>query len=302
MKKLASLFAVVAVSLFLFVSCKKDIIPVPVPIVYTVQATVDKNVNIQKSSFPVNKGGNVTVAVSTNVGYIIDIVLIDGASVSIADNLTNYSYTFSEVNTNHNISITSKPVFIPPTYSVTINTSINVTYTTNIPVTEIKSGSDVNINFTTPIGYDVDTVLVDGVKASLTNKSYKFLNITHNHDIRVTSKINETFRILTEPRGWVEDSVSVKESDNTWTHYKSAARDSIFFYPDLRIDIYQKGKLVGNGSWSLSGAKSDTILFGGNYGYHILYIDKNLMKTSTKSQTNNGVSPEDNIKVVFIRP
>ncbi len=302
MKKILLLLAFV-VSLLMFVSCKKEPLPpVPIPIVYTIKTTVDQNVIVDKASFSVNKGDNATVTASTNTGYIVDAVSIDGTSLSIADNLTAYSYTFSSVNTNHSISITSKKVFVSPTYSVNIKTSPNVTYTTTISTTEIKSGSDMTINFTTPIGYDVDTVLVDGVKASLTNKAYKFLNIIANHNITVTSKINERFKILTEPRAWVEDSVSVKEIDNTWSSYKSEARDSIFFYPDLKIDIYQKGKLVGNGNWSLSGAKSDTILFNGKYGYTILYLGENLMKTSTKSQTNSGLSPEDNIKTVFIRP
>ena len=301
MKKILVLLAIAFVSLLVFVSCKKEPLPpIPVP-TFTIKATVDQNVIVNKSTFIINKGDNVTVAASTNTGYIVDAVSIDGTSLSIADNLTTYSYTFSSVASNHSINITSKKVFIPPTYSVTIKTSSNVTYTTTISTTEIKSGSDMTINFTTPIGYDVDTVLVDGVKASLTSKSYKFLNITANHNITVTSKINRTFRILTEPKAFVEDSVYLKEIDNTWTPHKSAARDSIFFYPDLKIDIFEKGNKISD-TWSLSGAKSDTLLLGGLYWYTIESIDENKMITSAKAQVVNGPPSNDiNTRVVFIR-
>lgn len=301
---LISLFAVL-----LLVSCTKgggvDLVVDPPVVVkkFSIEVNVGPNTTTASTLISVVNGNDATVVANADKDYVIESVIVDGFPVPIANNLTTYSHTFPNVITDHKISITSRKVL---KFAVTADVSPNITVTYSGPTTDLVSGASLTANFKLPQFYDVDTVLVDKVKASLTNLSYSFSNITVSHTIKVTSKITAlgtAFNLLSMPQAFVEDSVHVRTLGTThWGYNKSNLRDSIFFYsdyktetlrdgkpsPDYRFEIFRDGKMIGNDTYFLTDNPL-TIHFKGGGSWRVLILNEKLLKVIFSSiNTTDG--------------
>jgi hypothetical protein len=186
----------------------------------------------------------------------------------------------------------------PPTKKFVISVAVGPNVTASIPSSkEVASGASLTVDFSIPQGYEIDTVMVDGALASLTNLSYTFSDVTTDHKIKVTSRIT-TEGILIIPQAFVKDSIYVRAWDtNKWYHYKSTDADSMFFSPDHNFEILRNGKSVSSGKWSVSGT-NPTIIMVGDWPWKILSIDEKKLWVILKSE--NSTSGDD-IQYVFTR-
>jgi hypothetical protein len=76
---------------------------------YTITATAGSNGSISpKGSVKVNHGASQTFTIKPNSGYKIASVKVDNVPVNIADPYKAFTYTFSNVTSNHTISATFK--------------------------------------------------------------------------------------------------------------------------------------------------------------------------------------------------
>src|SRR5208283_281173 len=117
---------------------------------------------------------------------------------------TASSYTFSNVNANHTISVT----FAPITYTITPSAGTNGTISPSGAVTVNYGGSQA-FSFTPATGYQVSSVLVDG-SAVTTASSYTFSNVTAGHTISVTfAPITYTITASSGSNGTISPSGAV---------------------------------------------------------------------------------------------
>ncbi|WP_088043327.1 S8 family serine peptidase [Bacillus sp. EAC] len=70
----------------------------------------------------------------------------------------------------------------------------------------VNDGTDQTFTITPKIGYEIDTLKVDGVNATATNNTYTMTNITTNHTIDVTFKIQKFTVIFDKQDGSVVES------------------------------------------------------------------------------------------------
>ena len=143
----------------------------------TVTASADSNSMINPSgSVQVSYGDSQTFNYSANAGYSITSVLVDGNNVSITGN-----YTFSNVASNHRISVSTSI----NQYAITDSHDSNslIAPSGNI---QVNYGSNQFFNYSAINGYVITRVLVDGFSVPITG-NYTFSNVQADHTISVFS-------------------------------------------------------------------------------------------------------------------
>ena len=148
-------------------------------------------------------GGNQTYTITNYTGYIIDDVKVDGGSVGAVP-----SYPFKNVDNNHNISATFKPVTLTHTIVATAGTGGSISPSGNVIV---KDGENQTFNITPNNCYDIQDVLVDSVSVGPVS-SYPFTNVTKDHTINATFHYNQviyTINATAGPGGKISPSGSI---------------------------------------------------------------------------------------------
>ncbi len=147
---------------------------------YTITASAGSNGAIDPTGTDTyNLGDNATYDITPNANYHIADVLVDSVSVG-----TPTSYTFTNIVTNHTISVS----FAIDTKTITASSGANGSIDPTGTVT-VNYGSDQTFNITPDPGYNIVDVLVDGASVG-TPGSYTFTNVTTNHTISATFTIN----------------------------------------------------------------------------------------------------------------
>jgi lysophospholipase L1-like esterase len=142
----------------------------------TIQAAAGPNGTISPSgAVRVYKGGSMHFSIIPNTGYHVDSLIVDGARVA-----TDTQYTFSNIQTGHNI----RTVFAQNIYTITASAGANGSILPSGTVT-VMGGSSKHFSFVADSGYHVDSVFVDGILVA-TDTQYTFTNIAASHTIRVT--------------------------------------------------------------------------------------------------------------------
>jgi uncharacterized protein (TIGR02145 family) len=152
------------------------------PIIHSIIATVvgGNGTITPQGTVWVSHGENQTFTFAPATCYEIDKVLVNGAPVAVTGN----SYTFTNVITNHTISVSYKrKVF---TITASANAGGTITPSGNITV---LCGNNQTFTFEPIEEHYLDRVIVDGVQVSVTGDSYTFNNVTANHTITVYFKI-----------------------------------------------------------------------------------------------------------------
>ncbi|MDR3218071.1 MAG: T9SS type A sorting domain-containing protein [Dysgonamonadaceae bacterium] len=179
---------------------------------YTISVSAGTNGNISPSTNQiVSHGDSKTFTFTPNTGYEINQVLIDGVNNTSA--VSSGTYTFSNVTTNHTISVTFKQKSTP-TYTITASAGSNgsISPTGNISVSQ---GGSQTFTFTPNTGYETNQVLVDGLNntTAVSAGSYTFTNVTANHTISVTFRQKQyTITASTGSNGSISPTGSVSVS------------------------------------------------------------------------------------------
>jgi hypothetical protein len=143
---------------------------------YTLTSSAGSNGTISPSGTrTANWGTNQTYTIAPNTGYRISDVLVDNVSVGP---LT--SYTFSNITSNHSISVT----FTPITFTITGSSGAGGSISPS-GITTVNYGTNQTFTFTPNTGYRIVDVLADNVSAGAVS-TYTFNNVLANHTISVT--------------------------------------------------------------------------------------------------------------------
>ncbi|MEH7451392.1 S8 family serine peptidase [Gottfriedia acidiceleris] len=149
-------------------------------IVHIITATAGTNGTISPNGrITANYGTNQTYKITPYDGFEVATFKVDGVDAQ----LTNNTYTFTNVTKDHTINVTFKQIV----HTITAAAGSNGTISPNGNVS-VNHGKDQTFMVTPNKGYEVATFTVDGVNANLTNNSYVFTNVTKDHTINVTFK------------------------------------------------------------------------------------------------------------------
>ncbi|KPA12769.1 peptidase-like protein, partial [Candidatus Magnetomorum sp. HK-1] len=120
----------------------------------------------------IQKGHSQTYVITPKNGYQIQKLTIDLQEVNVTDN----SYTLSNVNEDHDLFVTFKKVY---------NISATVSGKGKIEpegIVTVESGQPAWFNILPDMGYDIESILIDG-QAISKGSLYTFMNVTDNHSI-----------------------------------------------------------------------------------------------------------------------
>lgn len=160
----------------------------PVLTTYTLTASAGSGGNISPSGITtLNAGDSLTVFISANAGYKISTLNVDGAAVTEASGLSSYSYTFSNIASNHTIDVAFAPVITTYNIIATSGSGGSISPSGSVSIT---SGTAQTFNISANSGYRIAALTVDGVAiagaSGLSSYSYAFSNVSSNHTIDVS--------------------------------------------------------------------------------------------------------------------
>ncbi|MGC8927295.1 MAG: C1 family peptidase [Myxococcota bacterium] len=143
---------------------------------YTITASAGSNGKIEPSGIVnVPQGGSQTFIITPNQGYHIDRLLVDGNQVASTN-----SYTFSNVTSNHTISVAFALNSVE-TYKIVAQAGEGGSISPSGTITVSKGGSQ-RFTITPYSQYAIQNVLVDG-KSQGKISSYTFSGVTADHQI-----------------------------------------------------------------------------------------------------------------------
>jgi|GEM_PF-3027387 len=169
----------------------------PAPVTYTVNASADTGGKITPSgSISVSSGADLTFNISSDMGYYISDVLVDGVSAGAVSN-----HTFRNISDNHSIHASFR-VYVG---NYTINASAGSGGTISPSgVVIVPSGGDQRFTITPDVGQSVSDVQVDNVSIGPVT-SYTFMNVTENRQISAFfSKIPGEYLINSSSNQWAK--------------------------------------------------------------------------------------------------
>ena len=135
-------------------------------------------------------GDNQVYTILSNAEYEVDLVKVDGKAIVMSGN----TYTFENVVDAHTISVTFKKIVESDVrYIINASAGEHGSISPSGAVTVSKSDSKTFI-ISMDVGYEYDTVTVDGVSVELTGNSYTFTNVSADHSIAITFK-KKTFTV-----------------------------------------------------------------------------------------------------------
>ncbi len=161
---------------------------------YTITASSGANGTVTPDGVTtVNYGGAQTYTITSNPGYNVDNVLVDGASVGAVT-----TYQFINVVANHTISAS----FSAGSHTITASAGSNGSISPSGAVSVGDGGSQI-FTMTPNLGCHVADVLVDEVSVGAVT-SYEFTNVTSAHTIIASFAINTyTISASSGPNGSV---------------------------------------------------------------------------------------------------
>ena len=169
-------------------------------ITHTITASAGSGGSISPSgSVSVAQGANKAFTITASTGYQVSSVLVDGSSVGAVT-----SYTFSNVQATHTISVT----FTQIKYTITASAGSGGSISPSGSVV-VNYGSNQAFTITANTGYHIVAVLVDGVSVG-TVSSYTFSNVQATHTISATfTQVTYTISASAGSGGSISPSGSV---------------------------------------------------------------------------------------------
>ncbi len=127
----------------------------------------------------VSHGSDQSFSITPSPGYSVTSVLVDGKAVTMPQ--SGGTYTFSNITTDHTISVT----FAMNTYRITATTGEGGNIAPS-GTTTVNYGTSLTYTITARSGYIIDQVTVDGTTIELVGGTYTFSNINADHTIHAT--------------------------------------------------------------------------------------------------------------------
>ncbi len=163
----------------------------------TIKDELSNNIN-DGGKIIANEGDSPSFTANANTNYHISSVVID-SSVHIYNtfdnNITNYSYTFTNISANHSVKVE----FSINTYNINISWTGNGSVTPVGSIQNVSHGESPTLILTPSEGYDVKEVLLDGMPVTdyklsddYVSYSYTISSVTGNHNVSVTFSLIET--------------------------------------------------------------------------------------------------------------
>lgn len=134
-----------------------------------------------------------------DAGYYLESGKIDNTTMN-ANQLNAKSYTFSDIQANHSISVRAVP------YRKITTSQVNSTITNTI--TNIKNGESKTVTWNPDAGYHLVSGTIDGkalTAEQLNKKTYTFSNIQADHTVHIESVPN--YKVTTQITGGTIDPV-----------------------------------------------------------------------------------------------
>jgi predicted Holliday junction resolvase-like endonuclease len=149
------------------------------PSTFTIDASAGANGTIDPSgAVTVTAGNNQTFTMTAAAGYAVADVLVDGVSQGAIT-----TYTFTNVQTDHTISVTFEVL----TFTITASAGPNGSIAPSGAVL-VTQGNDQAFDITSDPDYTILEVIVDGVSQG-TIDHYLFTNVQVNHTISATFEL-----------------------------------------------------------------------------------------------------------------
>jgi hypothetical protein len=291
-----------------------------------VNATAGANGTIDPlGNVPYLPHANAAFTITPYGGYHILNVNVDGSSIGALD-----SYTFENLLTNHTIDAS----FSIDQYSI-YSTSNDGGTISPLGSAVLDSGATQTYNFSSYIGYHLDSLFVDGIHVDSAS-SYTFYNVHANHTIHTQFLINSyTITAAAGPNGSIEPSGSIHKNYDESQQFIATADygyhiDSLFvdgvhvdsmasytFY-DINADhsIFAKfalnqytvfagatsgGTIAPSGAIGIYHGGTQKFTIAPNLGYHLdtLFVDGIHVDSST-SYTFNNVTGDHSIFAKFL--
>jgi hypothetical protein len=172
---------------------------------YTITTSASPDGNISPSGIvSVAYGSSQTFTITSNTGYHILDVKVDGVSVGAVS-----TYTFTNVTTNHTINVT----FAIDTFTITALAGSGGTISPS-GIVSVAYGSSQTFTITPNTGYHIADVKVDGSSVGAVT-SYILNNVTANHTIEAQFEIN-TYTLTVSVVG--NGSVTKDPDQQTYDH------------------------------------------------------------------------------------
>jgi len=249
----------------------------------TITATAGQNGSISPSgAVTVNVGSDQTFTFTPDTGYEVDTVTVDGSTVTP----TNNTYTFTNVQSDHTISVTFKVqtftinaiseahTIVNPSGLITVNYSASQTFT-----------------FTPEIGYELDKLYIDGVETAFSGSSYTFTNVQADHTLEITSKLM-TFSIeatSSEGGSITPDGTVTVDYDDDATFEITPSTGYLLW--ELLVDgTDKKDELVDN-TYTFENVTA-------NHTIHAVFDDIYLI-VSVTSGPNGSITPTGDVEVIY---
>ena len=128
----------------------------------------------------VSHGDDITFTITSDTGYHVSDVTVDGGSVGAVS-----AYTFTDVITHHTLSA----AFALNTYIITPTVGAGGSISPTTPQT-VSHGDDITFTITPDTGYHVADVLVDGGSVGAVS-AYTFTDVITHHTLSAAFALNE---------------------------------------------------------------------------------------------------------------
>jgi hypothetical protein len=139
---------------------------------------------IPTSTFSMPVGSSITCYFVPDTGYEVATITVDGSVVPASALNDDGSYTFSNVTTNHTISVSFVLISSVTTHTITATPGSNGSISPS-GSQSVTDGGSKTFTITANSGYHIADVLVDGSSAGAVS-NYAFSNVTADHTISAT--------------------------------------------------------------------------------------------------------------------
>jgi len=219
--RVVNLISIIVVITLLF--CGLPAIPVLAESI-TIQASAGPNGNIFPNDFVlVESGEDQTFTFAPDSHYYISSLIVDSQAVDIPEDNT---YTILDVQEPHSIEV----YYSLETYTIDVTCGENGMISPSEDQQTVEFGGEQIFSITPDVFYHLDSLLVDGQPAALTDDTYTFSNISANHSIEVTFALNTyTITVFAGSGGSIDPSGIVQVEENGWQTFD--------IYPDEGYEI-----------------------------------------------------------------
>lgn len=143
---------------------------------YTVTASAGEGGSVSPGSVTVNQGEDASFSATPDYGYEVDVWFLDGDEVQTGGT----GYTVSNVQADHSVHVTFRPLQYTVTASAGPNGSVTPSSVT------VSPGGDATFTATPDYTYEVDTWLLDGMVFQSSGATCTVSQIETNHTLYVT--------------------------------------------------------------------------------------------------------------------